>query len=165
MRALATDSYEAHHDIHLTLTLNHALGVSFISQLPTWLSPRPPAGVAWPVHPPSRTNVLLPTGIFWLPAVVGELMPNKCMGINYRCPIPHTQQVHGHPPQVPPPTHSDLRPPHCLYYCGHLLGTRLPSLQVHVLLSAPLVVVISRSGNSIGSCLKLVYVKAGALHA
>ena len=39
---------------------------------------------------------------FCLPAVFGELKPNRCMGIDYRCPIPRTQQVHGHPPQVPP---------------------------------------------------------------
>ena len=51
---------------------------------------------------------------FWLPAVVGELKPNRCMGINYRFPIPCTRQVHGHPPQVFPPVHSDHRLPHCL---------------------------------------------------
>ena len=29
-----------------------------------------------------------------MPAVVGELKPERCMGIYYRFPIPYTRQVH-----------------------------------------------------------------------
>jgi hypothetical protein len=75
----------------------------------------------------ARTDVFFPTVYsFWLHAVVGELRPNRCMGINYRCPIPRTQQVHGHPPQVSHPMHSDLRSPTAYatweMRCGHLPG-------------------------------------------
>ena len=49
---------------------------------------------------------------FWLPAVIGELKPNRCMGINsYRYPLPCTHRCKGINPLVSPPIHSDLRSP------------------------------------------------------
>ena len=48
--------------------------------------------------------MLLPTNYgFWLPAVVGELKPNRCMGINKRYPIPHTHRCMGINHKYPPP--------------------------------------------------------------
>jgi hypothetical protein len=49
---------------------------------------------------------------FWLPAVIGELKPNRCIGINsYRYPLPCTHRCKGINPLVSPPIHSDLRSP------------------------------------------------------
>ena len=109
---------------------------------------------------PARMRCFPQFKLFWLPAVVGELKPNRFMGINYRFPIPHIQQVHGHPPQVPPLTHSDLCAP-----------TAYATVFTHLALGSPLCRfmlvngLISRSGNSNGSCPKVVYEEARALHA
>ena len=41
--------------------------------------------------------------------MIGELKPNRCMGINsYKYPLPCTQGCKGINPQVSPPIHSDL---------------------------------------------------------
>jgi hypothetical protein len=68
---------------------------------------------------------------FWLPAVIGVLKPNRCMGINsYRYPLPCTHRCKGINPKVSPPIHSDLRSPTAyatreMRY-GHIPGMGLP---------------------------------------
>ena len=73
--------------------------------------------------------------------MVGELKPNRCTGIDYRCPIPHTQQVHGHPPQIPPRTHSDLRGPTA--YTTVVTHLALGSLLCRLMFSRSLIVVVA----------------------
>ena len=74
-------------------------------------------------HSPARPVEFFPTNVkFWLPAVIGELQPNRCTGII---------------PKVSPPIHSDLCPPTAYatreVRHGHIPGSRRAYLNLPVL--------------------------------